>query len=252
MSRQYLKPGLILLAAVITATIGVVLWLQRPDGKLHVTFAGPACFIQTPSGKQMVFAGGGGVLPAMGRGMPLADRAIELVMLPRRDDRARSDTLPILQRYRVGALILPAGEDEPTPMQEEWTAQAKAQSARIIAPPVGTRVVLEPGVVLTVEERMLGGIGAQLSYGEVDLRAGRRCAAHREYFERGQRRVRGRAGQDNRMCLDAARPRWVVWADAGGAPPKLDASIRSIALRDVGAVEFVSDGRGLAVTGLQR
>jgi len=249
--RQYLKPGLILLAAVIAATIGFVLWLQRPDGKLHVTFAGPGVFVQTPSGKQMVFAGGGGVLPAMGRAMPLADRAIELVMLPQRDDRARSDTLPILQRYRVGTLIVPAGEDEPTPMQEEWTAQAKAQSARIIAPPVGTRVVLEPGVVLTVEERMLGGIGAQLSYGEVVFElVGDALPIGHTLREGSVVFVGVRGGQPD--VLDAARPRWVVWADAGGAPPKLDASIRAIALRDVGAVEFVSDGRGLAVTGLQR
>ena len=246
--RQMLKPGLILLVAVIVAAVGIVLWVQRPDGKLHVTFSGEGAFIQTPAGKQVVFAGGGGVLPVMGRGMPLTDRGVELVILPQRNDYARGDTLPILQRYAVGAVLLPDGQDEPSSMLVEWDGAAETSARQIVVAPPGTRVVLEPGVVLTVEQRMMGAIGARLSYGETVFElAGDTMIISGTVRPGSVTFVSARGGSPG--MLNAAQPRWVVWADSGGVAPKLGEDIRALNLRDVGTVEFVSEGEGFTVAG---
>jgi len=45
--------------------------------------------------------------------------------------------------------------------------------------------------------------------------------------------------------LDAAHPRYVVWADTGGVPERLAQGIRTFILRDVQTVEFVSDGESV-------
>ena len=241
-------------AAVVALVIGAVYVYQRPDGKLHVTFSGAGAFIQTPAGKQVVFAAGGGVLPVMGRAMPVWERGIELVVLPRHDDIARADTLPLLQRYRVGTLILPAGEDDPSARLDEWTAQARASVTQVISVPMGTRAIIEPGVVLTVVERLgpsygsaaREAIGLRLSYGDTHFELAGDTGV-----------ISGTLGNTDVVfvgvekgvadVLNAAQPRWVVWADAGGAPARLDRSIHAVALRDVEVVEFISDGKSLTI-----
>lgn len=245
-ARQMLKPGLILIAVVTAGAVGIVLWAQRPDGKLHVTFSGEGAFIQTPAGKQIVFAGGGGVLPVMGRAMPLTDRAVELVVLPQRNDFARSDTLPILHRYTVGALFVPEGEDEPSSMLTEWEDAAQANARQVVTALPGTRVVVEPGVVLTIEQRMMGAIGARLSYGETVFElAGDALVISGTVQPGSVAFVSARSAPP--ALLAAAQPRWVVWADAGGAPPRLSGDIRPINLRDVDVIEFVSDGQQIVI-----
>jgi hypothetical protein len=241
----------IALAVLIVLVIGGIYVYQRPDGKLHVTFSGVGAFIQTPSGRQVVFAGGGSVLPVMGRAMPLWDKGVELVILPRRDDSARSDTLPLLQRYRAGTVIVPDGEDEPSALLDEWTQQAQTNAARVITVPLGTRAVIEPGVVLTIEQRTgrngREAIGTRLSYGgstfvlagDTGVISGTLGASDVVFVS-----VRGTP----REILNAAQPGWVVWADAGGTPGRLDSGIRAVALRDEGVVEFVSDGERLVVS----
>ncbi|MGQ9904450.1 MAG: ComEC/Rec2 family competence protein [Anaerolineae bacterium] len=245
-ARQMLKPGLILMAAVIAGAVGIVLWAQRPDGKLHVTFSGKGAFIQTPAGKQIVFAGGGGVLPVMGRAMPLTDRAVELVVLPQRNDFARSDTLPILHRYTVGAVFVPEGEDEPSAMLTQWEDAARASARQVMVALPGTRATIEPGLVLTIEQRMDGAIGARLSYSETVFELAGDALVISGTVQPGSVAFVSARGASPAL-LTAAQPRWVVWADAGGAPPRLSEGIRSIALRDVGIVEFISDGNSLIV-----
>ncbi len=245
-ARQMLKPGLILMIAVMAGAVGIVLWIQRPDGKLHVTFVGEGAFIQTPAGKQIVFAGGGGVLPVMGRAMPLTDRAVELLILPQRNDFARGDTLPVLQRYTVGVTLMPRGEDEPSTMLTEWEDAARTRARQVKAVPPGTRVILEPGVVLTIEQRMNGAIGGRLSYGSTVFELAGDTMVISGTVQPGSVVFVGVRGASPAL-LAAAQPRWVVWADAGGAPPRLNADIRPIALRDVGMVEFISDGQRIVV-----
>lgn len=245
-ARQMLRPGLILIGVAMAGAIGFVLWAQRPDGKLHVTFAGEGAFIQTPAGKQIVFAGGGSVLPVMGRAMPLTDRAIELLILPRRNDFARGDTLPVLQRYAVGVALLPEGEDEPSSMLTEWEDTARVAARQVVTALPGTRVTLEPGVTLTVEQRADGAIGARLSYGETVFELAGDAMIISGTVQPGSLVFVG-AQKNIAPALEAAQPRWVVWADAGGRPPALPSPIRAINLRDAGIVEFISDGQHIVV-----
>ena len=240
--RKRLRRGTVFLLASVVVVLGLVYWYQRPDGRLHVTFAGSGAFIQTPAGNQVVFAGGGGVLPVMGRAMPLWDRGVELLVLPSRDDLARGDTLPLLQRYQVGTVILPGAGDEPSAMLDEWNTQAVSSVTRVISVPIGTRAVVEPGVVLTVEQRADGLIGARLAYGDsvFDL-AGNASAISGTLA--GSDVVFASIKKNEPSVLNAARPHYVVWADAGGAPVRLAEGIRAFILRDVGSVEFISDGK---------
>jgi competence protein ComEC len=236
----------VMVVVILLAALGGVYWFQRPDGSLHVTFTGKGAFIQTPAGRQVVFAGGGGVLPVMGRAMPVWDKSIDLLLLPQRDDYARGDTLPILQRYKPDVIIQPAGEDEPSTMLDEWNRQAGAQSVQVITVPMGTRVELEPDVVLTVGQRLNGAIGARLTYGAVTFELAGDAAVISGTINGADVvfvSVRGAKAP----VLNLAHPRMVVWADAGGAPPALDRAIRirAFTLRDLNTVEFVSDGKTL-------
>ena len=229
---------------VLLASLGAVYWYQRPDGSLHVAFTGKGAFVQTPAGRQMVFAGSGGVPALMGRAMPVWDRSIDVLLLPQRNDTVRGDTLPIMQRYHADVVIQPEGDDEPSAMLDAWRSQAATQSMQVVTVPMGTRIELEPDVVLTVEKRSKGAIGARLSYGGVtfelvgdaEVISGTIGSADVVFVG-----VKGAKAS----VLNVAQPRMVVWADAGGVPPELDHSIRAFALRDVNTVEFVTDGKTL-------
>jgi len=235
--------GVVIVVAMLVA-FGGVYWYQRPDGKLHVTLTGKGAFIQTPSGRQVVFAGGAGVLPVMGRAMPVWDKDIDLLLLPHRNDIVRGDTLPILQRYKPDVILEPDGEDEPSAMCDEWTQQAVAQAAQVMTATHGTRVEIEPTVVLAVEQRLSGSIGARLAYGAVTFElAGDASVISGTINGADVVFVSVRGAKAN--VINFAHPRMVVWADAGGAPPALDRSIRAFILRDVNTIEFVSDGKTL-------
>jgi competence protein ComEC len=252
----HLSVGWVALVLCIAAVLGGVYAFQRPDGKLHVTFAGTGAFIQTPQGRQVVFAGGGAVLPVLGRAMPLWDKGVELLVLPQRDEAARADTLPFLQRYQVGAVIQPAlwmrpdadEPDERTALFTEWMSQTLVHDTTVLTPSIGTRVMIEPGVVITLEQRVNGGLGARLSYGRHTFElVGSRDPISGTLDGADVVFVRVQKGQA--ALLNAAAPRWVVWADAGGAglPPRLNETIHTLPLRDAGTLEFVSDGERLDV-----
>ena len=241
LARKRLSAGIAILIAAIVLALGALIWFQRPDGKLHVTFTGAGAFIQTPSGRQAVFAGGGSVPAVMGRTMPAWDRSIELLVLPQRDDYARGDSLPILQRYTTGVVVQPDGADEPSAMLDEWNRQAAAQSSRVITLPVDSRITLDAGVIFTVEQRLNGAIGLRLTYGKAafDL-AGDTSVISGTLDGAKVVFVSVRGAKTAPASVAAAQT--VVWADAGGAPPALPPSTRAYALRDLGQVEFVSDG----------
>jgi competence protein ComEC len=232
----------VLLAGGILIAIGLVVWYQRPDGKLHVTFSGAGAFVQTPAGNQMIFAGGGGVPSVMGRAMPLWDKGVELVILPARSDSTRADSLPLLQRYQVGTLIQPDGEDEPSARLDEWTTQARASHTQVISVPIGSRAIIEPGVVLTIVQRADGCIGAQVQYGATvfDLTGNAQAISG---TLSGIDVVFASPKLNSAEVLNASHPHYVVWADTGGVPGRLAQDIHTYILRDVQTVEFVSDGK---------
>jgi competence protein ComEC len=237
--KKNVRGWTVLLVTGILVAIGLVAWYQRPDGKLHVTFSGAGAFVQTPAGNQVIFAGGGGVLPVMGRAMPLWDKGVELLILPARSDNARADSLPLLQRYQVGTLIQPDGEDEPSAMLDEWTSQAGR--TQVLSVPIGSRAIIEPGVALTIEQRSNGCIGARLQYGDTlfdftgNTRAISGTLANADV-------VFASPKLNGAEVLNAALPHYVVWADTGGIPERLAQDIHTFILRDVETVEFVSDG----------
>ena len=241
------RPGAITLAVLIGLIVGAVTLLQRPDGRLHVTLAGTGAYIQTPEGRQVVYSGGGALLPVIGRAMPLFDREIDLFILPDRTDNARGTALPYLQRYRIGALAQPppSGQaDEPTEMLDAWTEAVGLSVGLQRDTPAGTRIELEPGLTLTLETRAGGGLRARLSHGPTvfelagsgDLTDGA-LTPNAIVFAAGRAR-------DAAPILTAEPPRWLVWADAGAPPISgIPAAFRAIRLRDAGVVEFVSDGK---------
>jgi predicted membrane channel-forming protein YqfA (hemolysin III family) len=246
--RSFIKKNVhgwtVLLAGGILIAIGLVAWYQRPDGKLHVTFSGAGAFLQTPAGNQVIFAGGGGVPSVMGRAMPLWDKGLELVILPARSDNARADSLPLLQRYQVGTLILPDGEDEPSAMLDEWTTQARASHTQVISVPIGSRAIIEPGVVLTIVQRADGYIGARLQYGATLFDFTGDAQAISGTLS-GADVVFASPRLNTADVLNASQPHYVVWADTGGVPNRLAQDIHAFILRDVQTVEFVSDGESV-------
>jgi hypothetical protein len=240
------RPGAIALTVLIGLIVGAVTLLQRPDGRLHVTLAGTGAYIQTPEGRQIVYAGGGALLPVLGRAMPLFDREIDLFILPDRTDSARGIALPYLQRYRVGALAQPppVPPDEPTDMLDAWNEIMGLSVGLNRDTPAGTRIELEPGLTLTLETRAGGGLRARLSHGPAvfelagagDLTEGR-LTPNAIVFAAGRAR-------DVVSILASEPPRWLVWADAGAPPVAgIPAAFRAIRLRDAGVAEFVSDGK---------
>ena len=244
--RRWVRNAL-LLGLVIIGVMAGVWWYQRPDGKLHVVFSGGGAFVQTPAGQQIVFAGST-VLAPMGRAMPMWDHDIELLIVPQRDDRARAEALPILQRYAIGQLVLPAGNDEPSATLDEWQSEMQKQIAiTLITPTNGQSIVLEPGLELRVQTELGGAIALKLTYHEVTFDLIGNARPIRQTLSQDAVLFMAPRQADADM-LNVAAPRWVIWADAGGrAPAGLAPAIKTIALKDAGVVEFVSDGRGMTV-----
>jgi len=241
---------IVALIGIITGVgVGVVWQLQKPDGKLHVIFVGSSAFVQTPSGKQVVFVGGGGLVSEMGRAMPVWDRAVELVIMPSRDDFTRADALSVLNRYRVGALLQPmppATGEAASQRLIEFQALATTSVVRMLDAPLGTRVTLDPDVTLTLVERADNSLGAHIKHGEVeielagdtDILAGSDLASDLIFANPRTRNIAS--------ILNPAAPSWVIWADApGNLPTTLSARTRVISLRETPIAVFVSDGKQL-------
>lgn len=245
--RQRALPVTAAIALITAIGVGVVWQWQKPDGKLRVILTGSSAFVQTPSGKQVVFVGGGGLAAEMGRAMPIWDRAVELVILPSRDDFTRADALSVLNRYRVGALVQPmpptSGEAN-SPRLAEFQAAAASSVMRMLDAPLGTRVTLDPDVTLTLVERGDNALGAKIRHGDVeielagdtDILSGSDLASDLIFANPRTRNIAS--------ILNPAAPLWVIWADApGNLPTALSARTRVISLRDTPVVAFVSDGK---------
>lgn len=247
--RRRALPMLAGFGVLTAAGVGAVWQLQRPDGKLHVIFTGSSAFVQTPSGKQVVFVGGGGLVSEMGRAMPVWDRAVELVIMPSRDDFTRADALSVLNRYRVGTLVQPsppASGEANSLRLAEFQAAAASSVVHMLDAPLGTRVTLEPDVTLTLVERADNSLGAHIKHGEVeielagdtDILVGSDLASDLIFANPRTRNIAS--------ILNPAAPSWVIWADApGGLPTTLSARTRVISLRDTPIAAFVSDGKQL-------
>lgn len=251
--RAHRRTVMTLSIAVIAVALGGVYWFQRPDGKLHLTLLGGSAVIQSPSGKQAVFIGGGDVASLLARTAPVWDRQIELLILPQRDERSRLDALWLLEQYRVEMLVLPPGDEAAGESLTEWQHLVATNVGRVVTATPGLSLTLDAGVSVVVELRTprrdgLQVIGARLIHGDVvvDLVGNHEAISH----PAGAALVFLGPGKADANELNEARPRWIVWADAPGLPPPgLDPRIRTVNLKDVGQVSYTSDGARLVVRG---
>ncbi len=238
----------LLMPLTIAAIIGGVYWYQRPDGQLHVVFAGNSVFIQTPQGKQIVVGGGNGVLGVMGRAMPLWDQQIELLVQPERNDRQRSNMLPLLQRYRTERLLIPWGNaDEPSPTLSQWQTMLTGSVNQVISASVGVPVQLEPDLILMVTDQQDGALAFRLSYGELifDLPASLPLS-DKTLVPNSIAFLDPRFSHWNE--LKKANPRWLIWSDLAVMPvvPRLFSN-HSVSMRNINTLEMISDGKQLTV-----
>ncbi|BCX05720.1 MAG: hypothetical protein KatS3mg053_3658 [Candidatus Roseilinea sp.] len=251
--RSNIKTTAILGIAFVAIVLGSVYWFQRPDGKLHVIFIGSSAVIQSPSGKQVVFAGGGDVAALLDRVAPVWDREVELLIVPQRSERSRSDALPLLHRYRIGTLLMPGGDEAEGESLAEWQRALASNVARVMTASPGMSLTLDANVSVVIETRVPGRdglqvIGARLIHGAVtmDLVGNHRAISHPT---RQDVIFLGPAKADAAK-LNNARPRWIVWADAPGAPPAgLDPRIRVVNLKDMRQIAYTSDGTRLIARG---
>ncbi|GIV83390.1 MAG: hypothetical protein KatS3mg052_0397 [Candidatus Roseilinea sp.] len=250
--RARFKTTAILGIACVALALGGVYWFQRPDGKLHAIFLGGSAIIQSPSGHQAVFAGGGGdVASTLDRMAPLWDREIELLILPQRSEYSRMDALPLLQRYRVQTLVVPGGSEAEGDSLAEWQRVLASNVGRVLTASLGMSFTLDADVSVVVEIRAPERDGSQV--------IGAHLIHHSVVIDLvGRYEAVGHPAQPDLIFLgpakadatklNRARPRWVVWADTSGAPlVALDPRIRVVSLRDVGQIAYTSDGVRLTV-----
>ncbi|MFN4293514.1 MAG: ComEC/Rec2 family competence protein [Thermoflexales bacterium] len=245
--RTHFKTTAILGIACVALALGGVYWFQRPDGKLHVVFVGGSAIIQSPSGHQAVFAGGGGDVAAIvERLAPLWDRKIELLVVPQRGEYSRRDALPLLHRYRVETLVVPGGSEAEGDSSAEWQRALASNVGRVVTASAGASFTLDAdvSVVVAIRAPERDGsqvIGAHLIHRSVVIDLVGRYEAT-EHPARPDLIFLGSTKADAAR-LNRALPRWVVWADTSGAPlTGLDPRIRVVNLREFRQVAYTSDG----------
>ncbi len=162
---------LVLALAFLTILAWVIL-RTLPDGlgagRLHVWFLdvgqGDAILVQTPDGRQILVDGGpspSALLDQLGEVLPFWDRSLDLVVLTHPDADHLSGLIPVLERYRVAAVVDAVAPDLPdafAPGAAAWLAAASAAGAPRQRVLQGGR--LDAGaVVLTVLNPIQGSAG---------------------------------------------------------------------------------------------
>src|SRR3989344_6781229 len=107
---QKLKIGVLAGLTLLTALVWYAVWQEEQRG-LTVAFLdvgqGDAVYIEAPNGNQLLIDGGRGraVLRELGAVMPLYDRSIDVVLATHPDADHIGGVIPMLESYRVGAVI---------------------------------------------------------------------------------------------------------------------------------------------------
>ncbi|HDQ71786.1 MAG TPA: DNA internalization-related competence protein ComEC/Rec2 [Chloroflexi bacterium] len=173
--------------AVVLLVLLVAFGRSLPDGRLHVVFLdvgqGDAIFIQTPTGKQILIDGGPSgtqVLAQLGRQMPFWDRTLDVVLLTHPDADHITGLIPVLERYRVSALVHRDVGCE-TSLCQHWHQLLELEGAIIHQGQAGLTLTFDDGVQMEVihpGERLVGGatpnpndnsIVARLTYGQFSI-----------------------------------------------------------------------------------
>jgi len=99
----------------VVACLALVAWLQRPDGRLHVSLLdtrGDAVLIQLPDGRFALVDGGADparLTTLLGRAMPFWRRDLAAVLLTRPDGARLPGQAAALARYRPDVALAPPG-----------------------------------------------------------------------------------------------------------------------------------------------
>ncbi len=140
---------------LIAVLLFAAVW-ALPDGKLHVTFIdvgdGVATLIQTPTGRDiLVDAGGSGrqLSTALGDSLPFWDRHVDLLILSQPTKTHMGGLLPVLERYRVDAVMTNGVRGDSELNAALWAKLEEQGAQEVIAQP-GTRIDVGDGVLLTV------------------------------------------------------------------------------------------------------
>lgn len=236
-------------AALIAIVAGIVYWYQRPDGKLHIILTGRSALLITPSGKQVVFAGGDDIAAVLSQNLPIWDRQIELLVMPQLHPRLQRDTLPLLYRYRVEQLIQPFSPIAHDSAPEEWNDALQASLAHISTMPASTSIMIDHDLQLTVALRMPDrdgrqSIGIRVLHGviAVDL-VGDHAPVD---YAPDQDLIFLSSRYADIEKLNQVKPRWLVWTDSEGArSAMLDPRIRVVDLRTLRQTNCMSNGKTL-------
>ena len=159
----------------------------------------------------------------------------------------RASALPLLQKYRVGEYAQPAALTRAEDISDTWTLDAQGLAGAVKAAHQTERMGLEPGVTALVMPRGRGELGARLEYGSIKIELAGESSTLAGTLDGATIALVSPRQRDVVEQINAAAPRWVVWADSGAIPRGLDAKIRAISLREAGTVEFVTDGKTLTV-----
>lgn len=147
-----------LILFLLTLCTALVWWsvLSTPErGNLTVAFLnigqGDAIYIEAPNGNQMLVDGGSSkqILSELGSVMPFADRSIDVVVGTHPDADHVGGLIPVLDRYRVSAVLEPGSSADTATYRAFSTELSDKKIPRILARR-GMVVDLGSGTTFTV------------------------------------------------------------------------------------------------------
>lgn len=157
-----ISPRAVLPVIGVFALLAALAISWQPDGKLHVhvlNIDGMPVFVQTPLGRQILIGGSNSpsaLLATLGNRMPFWDRDIDLVVVPKADQRSLNGLLAVIDRYSIGAILsVEIGDNRAS---REWLDVISAKSIAIVD--VGSGVGFEDGVSLMLDEAGVVRIGS--------------------------------------------------------------------------------------------
>jgi len=156
MPPHFRRAFLILCVILAAASLVLVRELRKvPDGHLTVKFfdvgQGDSALLISPSGKTVLIDGGPDLstLEALGKALPLSAKSIDLLILSHPDPDHFTAFPETLLRFEVGALLIPAIENDEEPYRA-LIAIAREQGVPIVAADPARDIDLHDGVVLDI------------------------------------------------------------------------------------------------------
>jgi competence protein ComEC len=154
--RQTFSTKIVALAGLLIAALLIAAAWSMPDRRLHVTFIeagqGSAALIETPSGRHILIDAGSSsraLSAALGDALPFWDRRLDLVVLTQPTQTHIGGLPPILERYRIDAVMTNGTHGDSEVSGALWASIQQRGIPEVVAVP-GTRVTVEDGVTITV------------------------------------------------------------------------------------------------------